>query len=215
MSKLLDPAIRTNATGWLIWRLRNGKELFDNVLREQSLNYPVKTLQAMYERATAEPYSFWYINNQAKSKEDQFWKNFQTRLVPASSADPATEKDATEETEAAAASEDVPALVHGGRESAPAAGERPQVSETGPNHTDVLAQAIALAGGPDDFVHDNVKNSTVDQVFSEIGRRPWTSRTPVDLFLMSQQAIAQQNRETRQAKAQRSWRQGNTGRKPM
>ena len=84
MSKLLGPVIRTQATFMLIWRLRNAKELFENVLYELSALYPIKVLQQMYEIATSEKYGFLYVNLQPRSglKEDMFWKGFQARLVP-------------------------------------------------------------------------------------------------------------------------------------
>ena len=84
MSKLLGPTIRTQTTFWLIWRLRNAKELFDNLLWELSALYPVKVLQQMYEIATGDRFGFLFVNLQPKSgmKEDMFWKGFEARLIP-------------------------------------------------------------------------------------------------------------------------------------
>ena len=36
----------------------------------------------MYQLATAEPYSFWYINLAAKRREDMFWLRFEQRMIP-------------------------------------------------------------------------------------------------------------------------------------
>ena len=36
----------------------------------------------MYEEATAEPYSFLYVNSRAKSTNDTFWLRFERPFVP-------------------------------------------------------------------------------------------------------------------------------------
>ena len=38
----------------------------------------------MYDLATAEPYSFWYILLTAKRKEDMFFLRFEHKMVPKS-----------------------------------------------------------------------------------------------------------------------------------
>ena len=35
----------------------------------------------MYQMATAEPYSFWYINLAASRVEDMFWLRFEQRMI--------------------------------------------------------------------------------------------------------------------------------------
>ena len=40
----------------------------------------------MYQMATAEPYSFWYIGPAASTVEDMFWLRFEQRMLPASAA---------------------------------------------------------------------------------------------------------------------------------
>jgi hypothetical protein len=48
-------------------------------LEEISAVYPVKTLEEMYQMATDEPYSFWYILFTAKKKEDMFYLRFEKK----------------------------------------------------------------------------------------------------------------------------------------
>ena len=56
----------------MVFRLRNRPEL-DAIVEELSAVYDKKTLMEMYQLATAEPYSFLYINIAAKRVEDMFW----------------------------------------------------------------------------------------------------------------------------------------------
>ena len=50
-------------------------------MEELSALYPVKVLQEMYELATDEPHSFWYINMVAKSKKDMFFVRFEEKML--------------------------------------------------------------------------------------------------------------------------------------
>ena len=52
-----------------------------SLLEELSAIYPVKTLHAMYQLSTDEPYSFWYINLVAKRKEDMFFVRFEHKIA--------------------------------------------------------------------------------------------------------------------------------------
>ncbi len=70
---------RVNFRFMCVWRLRNYKEI--QSLMELSALYPVKVLQEMYELATDEPHSFWYINMVAKSKKDMFYCRFEEKMV--------------------------------------------------------------------------------------------------------------------------------------
>ena len=45
----------------LVWRLRNAQER-DQIFDELSALLPRRTLERMYDVATAEKHSFWYIN---------------------------------------------------------------------------------------------------------------------------------------------------------
>jgi hypothetical protein len=79
--RLISPTIRVNVQFMCIWRLRNRLEL-QSLLEEISAVYPVKTLEEMYQMATDEPYSFWYILFTAKKKEDMFYLRFEKKMIP-------------------------------------------------------------------------------------------------------------------------------------
>ena len=70
---------RTNFCWMLIWRLRNSKEL-SSILEELDAIYPRSLLLQMYEMATQEKHSFWYINL-LNEKSAMFYKNFEHRMV--------------------------------------------------------------------------------------------------------------------------------------
>ena len=71
---------RTNFRFMCVWRLRNAKEI-QSLMEELSALYPVKVLQEMYEMATDEPHSFWYIDMVAKSKENMFFVRFEEKML--------------------------------------------------------------------------------------------------------------------------------------
>ena len=54
----------------------------DIIIEEVSNFYPKTTLLEMYNMATREPYSFWYINLAASRIEDVFWLRFEQRMIP-------------------------------------------------------------------------------------------------------------------------------------
>ena len=64
-----------------VFRLRNYNDLAA-VVEELSALADKKTIKALYERATSQPYGFLYINLQAKSLETTFYRNFEASLVP-------------------------------------------------------------------------------------------------------------------------------------
>ena len=74
--RLVSPTIRVNAQYLLVWPLRDRIEL-QSLLEELSAVYPLKTLEEMYDLATREPYSFWYILLTALRKEDMFFLRFE------------------------------------------------------------------------------------------------------------------------------------------
>jgi GTPase SAR1 family protein len=76
---MLSPIIRKNATALYVYRLRNYKDL-ESLLEELSALYDKKTLMQLYETATSEPHSFWYINLMAKNKRDMFYMNYNKKL---------------------------------------------------------------------------------------------------------------------------------------
>ena len=74
------PIIRVNACSLYVFRLRNQKEL-DAIIEGLSGLYPKETLLQIYEQATSEPYSFWYINLAEKNKKDSFYQNLNKKIV--------------------------------------------------------------------------------------------------------------------------------------
>ena len=77
----LSPIIRKNITELFVYRLRNQKDL-DSVLDELTALIDKKSLLEMYQLATNEPYSFWYINLVAKTKDDMFYIRLEKRMIP-------------------------------------------------------------------------------------------------------------------------------------
>ena len=71
---------RINFQAMLVWRLRNYKEL-ECLIEELSALYPKKVLLNMYNAATQEPYSFWYILLTAKRKDDMFFLRFEKKII--------------------------------------------------------------------------------------------------------------------------------------
>ena len=51
------------------------------IFEELSALYPIDVLKEMYEVATDEPFSFWYILLTAKSKDDMFFKRFEEKML--------------------------------------------------------------------------------------------------------------------------------------
>jgi hypothetical protein len=79
--RLAGSILRVNAQALCIFRLRNKLEL-DAVVEELSAVYSKDQLLEMYELATREPYSFWYIHLAAKRREDMFFLRFEKRMTP-------------------------------------------------------------------------------------------------------------------------------------
>jgi len=75
---------RTNFTFMLVWRLRNAKER-EQIVEELSALLPRRTLLAMYDLATAEKHSFWYIQL-LNERDHMFYKNFEHRMLPPGAA---------------------------------------------------------------------------------------------------------------------------------
>ena len=76
---MLSPIIRKSATALYIYRLRNYRDL-ESLIEELSALYLKNTLMELYEVATGEPHSFWYINLMAKNKKDMFYMNYDRKL---------------------------------------------------------------------------------------------------------------------------------------
>ena len=75
----LSPIIRKNATELYCYRLRNFRDL-ESLVEELSALCSKQDLMEMYKEATAEPYSFWYINLYAKNINDMFYIRFDHRF---------------------------------------------------------------------------------------------------------------------------------------
>ena len=70
---------RVNATELYVYRVRNTKDL-ETFGEEVSAVYDTKTLLALYNAATEEPFSFLYVKLTSKSKDDMFYKRFDHKL---------------------------------------------------------------------------------------------------------------------------------------
>ena len=75
----ISTVARVNFRFMLVWRLRNQKEVI-SLMEELSAIYPVRILHEMYDLATEEPHSFWFIDLVAKSKASMFYVRFEERL---------------------------------------------------------------------------------------------------------------------------------------
>ena len=72
----LSPVIRKNCTEMYVYKLRNYRDL-ESLIEELSALAPKKVLMQMYNAATDEPYSFWYINLMAKDINKMFFIRFE------------------------------------------------------------------------------------------------------------------------------------------
>ena len=74
---VLAPIIRLNASALFIFRLKNMNEV-NAFLEENSALVDKSTLYEMYQKAvTFAPYSFFYINTNAKDVSNMFFINFE------------------------------------------------------------------------------------------------------------------------------------------
>ncbi len=76
----IHPIILVNASELSVYRLRNAKDL-ETFVEEVSAVYDKKTLLALYNAATEEPFNFLYVKLKSKSKDDMFYKKFDHKLV--------------------------------------------------------------------------------------------------------------------------------------
>ena len=76
----IAPIIRVNATELYIYRLRNYKDL-EAFIDEVSAIADKKILLEIYKLATAEPYSFLYVNLRAKKLNDYFMIRFDKKIA--------------------------------------------------------------------------------------------------------------------------------------
>eukprot|EP00439_Symbiodinium_sp_Y106_P016809 s13541_g2.t1 len=88
--RLMSSAVRVNTMFYCVFRLRNQLEL-DALVEELSAMLPKDVLYGMYQEATREKYSFWYVNLRAP-KEDMFWVRFDRKFL-VNGDDPVTSGD--------------------------------------------------------------------------------------------------------------------------
>ena len=79
--KALSPIIRKNMTELYVYRLRNQNDL-EAWVEEVSAVCDKNTLLQLYQIATAEPFSFLFINLMAKTKDKMFYLRFDKALIP-------------------------------------------------------------------------------------------------------------------------------------
>ena len=79
--KVISPIVRKNLTHLFVFRLRNAADL-EAWIEELSAVYDKKTLHQLYNLATEAAHSFLYINLMSKNKEDMFYVQFKSKLIP-------------------------------------------------------------------------------------------------------------------------------------
>ena len=97
--KVLHPILRVNATDLIVFRLRSAAEQ-RCIADENSAQYGLKATEALLRHATAEPYSFCWLNLRSKTPDDLFWLRFDRPMRPgAELASPSGEVQEEEEEE--------------------------------------------------------------------------------------------------------------------
>ena len=75
----VSPIVRVNATELYVFRLRSSQDL-NTVIEENSALVDKATLMKVYRLATAEPFSFLFINLQEKTLDQMFMIRFAKRF---------------------------------------------------------------------------------------------------------------------------------------
>jgi len=78
-NRVVSLICRTNYCWMLIWRLRSAKER-DQILEELDALLDRRILLRLYETATSEKHSFWYVAL-LNEQDSMFYKNFQHRML--------------------------------------------------------------------------------------------------------------------------------------
>ena len=76
----IHPITRVSATELYVYRLRNYKDL-ETFIEEVSAVYDKKSLMALYNAATEEPFSFLYVKLTSKTKDEMFFIRFDHKLT--------------------------------------------------------------------------------------------------------------------------------------
>ena len=79
--KAISPFVRKRITQLFVFRLRNYGDL-EARIDELSAVYDTKTLHQLFRIATDKTHSFLYINLMQPNKEDMFYLNFNSKLMP-------------------------------------------------------------------------------------------------------------------------------------
>ena len=87
----LHPLIRTQATHTFTFRLRSMQDL-ETWLSENSAVFDRPTLVNIYKAATTPRFGFLYINLMAHEPRDMFFYRFESRIVPRTQAQNATDE---------------------------------------------------------------------------------------------------------------------------
>ncbi len=77
--RALATIIRVNASALVVFRCRSMQEL-QAIVEENSAVLGKDELLHLYHQATAEPYSFLYIDTCARTAKDMFWLRFERPL---------------------------------------------------------------------------------------------------------------------------------------
>ena len=78
-NRVVSLICRTNYCWMLIWRLRSAKER-EQILEELDALMPKTVLLQLYNRATDEKHSFWFVNL-LNEKDAMFYRNFSDRML--------------------------------------------------------------------------------------------------------------------------------------
>ena len=78
-NRVVSLICRTNYCWMLIWRLRSAKER-DQILEELDALLDRRTLLKLYETATSEKHSFWYVAL-LNEQDSMFYKNFEHKML--------------------------------------------------------------------------------------------------------------------------------------
>jgi len=78
--KTLGNIVRVNATAFSVFKLRSRAEL-EAIAEQNSAQYGQKVTEEIIKKATAEKYSFLWLNLTASDPKDLFWLRFEARLI--------------------------------------------------------------------------------------------------------------------------------------
>ena len=97
--KLVSPSVRLNLAGLAVFRLRSMVDLSAILDEYSALGVDKEGLMAMYKIATAEQFSFLYVNLLASDTSQMFFKRFEARLVPGGSGHQTESEGISRQTE--------------------------------------------------------------------------------------------------------------------